>query len=38
MDTLVFEVWDWDRMADNEYLGEVKFSIVSILSTLPKCW
>jgi len=29
-------VWDWDRMGENDCIGEVKFSIISLLSTLPK--
>jgi len=36
MDTFTIEIWDWDLMGSDSYMGEVKFSIVSVLSTLPK--
>jgi len=36
MDTITFEIWDWDLVGGDDYMGEVKFSIISLLSTLPK--
>lgn len=36
MDSLTFEIWDWDLVGGDDYMGEVKFSIISLLSTLPK--
>jgi len=34
-ETLTFEIWDWDRVGGDDFMGEVKFTIISILGALP---
>ncbi|KAM3826192.1 rasGAP-activating-like protein 1 isoform 2-T2 [Vipera latastei] len=35
---LVVEVWDWDMVGKNDFLGQVKFCLGSVQKTLLKGW
>ncbi|KAM6422773.1 rasGAP-activating-like protein 1 isoform 4-T4 [Liasis olivaceus] len=35
---LVVEVWDWDMVGKNDFLGQVKFSLGTVQKTILKGW
>uniref|UniRef100_A0A6B2KYK8 Rho-GAP domain-containing protein n=1 Tax=Arcella intermedia TaxID=1963864 RepID=A0A6B2KYK8_9EUKA len=36
LDSITIEIWDWDRVGAAEFMGEIKFSVISVLSSLPR--
>eukprot|EP01124_Arcella_intermedia_P008515 TRINITY_DN1538_c0_g2_i2.p1 TRINITY_DN1538_c0_g2~~TRINITY_DN1538_c0_g2_i2.p1 ORF type:complete len:600 (-),score=126.16 TRINITY_DN1538_c0_g2_i2:33-1646(-) len=35
-DVAKFEIWDWDQFTTDDYMGEVKFNLFSLLNEIPK--